>query len=174
MCDVSPPSRPPCASRRPAVNKPRRDAERSARAERDTRSTRARRHTDTGPRTLQLTFSRRDSFAASIRYEIIAPRNFLWHGKIVTRVLVTLCSCRIRIWWADMNCAYYQQHGAPHPAPHNVNNNYFNEVNILLFYNYYLHEGKWKKKQYGQGFIASFLAFLNLANKSWSTILFIL
>ncbi|CAH2086645.1 unnamed protein product [Euphydryas editha] len=29
-----------------------------------------------------------------------------------------------------MNCAYYHQHGGPHPAPHNVNNNYFNEVSI--------------------------------------------
>ncbi|CAH0406583.1 unnamed protein product [Chilo suppressalis] len=29
-----------------------------------------------------------------------------------------------------MNCAYYQQHGGSHPAPHNVNNTYFNEVSI--------------------------------------------
>lgn len=37
-----------------------------------------------------------------------------------------------------MNCAYYQQHGGSHPAHHNVNNNYFNEVNNIIYYTLYM------------------------------------
>lgn len=73
---------------------------------------------------LDPTISRRDSFAASIRYEIIAPRNF--HGFSPASV-VTVEQRQLEAY--GMNCAYYQQHGGPYPVNHNVNNNYFNEVN---------------------------------------------